>query len=49
MKRLNAFIGKVNAVVNPTDVAVKAACNALCRQRPLQVVSLFLVHRSLLP
>lgn len=48
MKRLNAFIGKVNAVVNPTDVAVKAACNALCRQQPLQVVSPFSIHRSLL-
>lgn len=49
MKRLNAFIGKVNAVVNATDVAVKAACNALCRQQPLQVASLFPVHCSLLP
>lgn len=49
MKRLNTFISKVNAVVNATDVAVKAACNALCRQRPLQVASLFPVHCSLLP
>lgn len=47
MKQLNAFVKKVNAVVNSTDIAIKAACNALCRQQPLQVRFSLSIHCSL--
>ena len=48
MKRLSAFIDKVNAsagiTLSATDVAVKAACNSIRREQPLQVVLHSQIH-----